>query len=163
VSDGTGLGQRTDAELTFSRSIMEGYDIVLVTSLFAQPAFAERYGSFSPGSGWQITASWQSALGIAPMVGAILGAFLNGYLALKFGYRKVLLVALVAMTAFIFLLFFANSLGMLLAGLILCGVPWGVFATMAPAYASEAWSVIPDSSELHGSDNNTARSASVGT
>jgi SP family general alpha glucoside:H+ symporter-like MFS transporter len=107
---------------------MEGYDIVLVTSLFAQPAFAERYGSFSPESGWQITASWQSALGIAPMLGAILGAFLNGYLALKFGYRKVL-----------FLLFFATSLGMLLAGLILCGIPWGVFATMAPAYASEAW------------------------
>ena len=118
---------------------MEVYDIVLVTSLFAQPAFAERYGSFNSESGWQITASWQSALGIAPMLGAILGAFLNGYLALKFGYRKVLLVALVAMTAFIFLLFFATSLGMLLAGLILCGIPWGVFATMAPAYASEAW------------------------
>ena len=144
-------------------SIMEGYDIVLVTSLFAQPAFAERYGSFNPEAGWQITASWQSALGIAPMLGAILGAVLNGYLALKFGYRKVLLVSLVAMTAFIFLLFFATSLGMLLAGLVLCGIPWGVFATMAPAYASEAWSVSSRSSTPCGSDHGTAHSVSVDT
>ena len=97
------------------------------------------------------------------MLGAILGAFLNGYLALKFGYRKVLLVALVAMTAFIFLLFFATSLGMLLAGLILCGIPWGVFATMAPAYASEAWCVSPGPSGMCGSDTFTARFVSVAT
>lgn len=116
---------------------MEGYDIVLVTSLFAQPAFAQRFGSFSADSGWQIPAPWQSALGTAPTIGAIVGAFLNGYLAHKFGYRKVLLVSLLAITGFIFLLFFATTLGMLFAGLVLCGVPWGVFATMAPAYASE--------------------------
>ena len=118
---------------------MEGYDIVLVTSLFAQPAFAERYGSYLPSGTWQIPAPWQSALGISPVVGALVGAFLNGWLTHKFGYRKVLLASLVAITAFIFLLFFATSLGMILAGLILCGVPWGVFATMAPAYASEVW------------------------
>ena len=116
---------------------MEGYDIVLIYSLFAQPAFAKRFGTFTPDHGWQIPAAWQSALGTAPTIGAIVGAFLNGYLAHKFGYRKVLLVSLVAITAFIFLMFFATSLGMLLAGLILCGIPWGVFATMAPAYASE--------------------------
>lgn len=42
---------------------MEGYDIVLVTSLFAQPAFAEAFGSYNPDAGWQISASWQSATG----------------------------------------------------------------------------------------------------
>ena len=120
---------------------MEGYDIVLVTSLFAQPAFAARYGSLVLGSGYQIPAPWQTALGTAPVIGAVVGAFLNGWLTHKFGYRTVLLASLVAITAFIFLLFFATSLGMLLAGLILCGVPWGVFATMAPAYASEVWYV----------------------
>ncbi|CAK1363638.1 General alpha-glucoside permease [Cercospora beticola] len=124
--------------------IMEGYDIVLVTSLFGQPAFAERYGSYVASSTtgkWQIPAPWQSALGAAPTIGAVAGAFLNGWLTHKFGYRKVLLASLVAITAFIFLLFFATNLTMLLVGLVLCGLPWGVFATMAPAYASEVCSL----------------------
>lgn len=38
---------------------------------------------------------------------------------------------------FIFVTFFAVNLPMLMAGQVLCGLPWGVFATMAPAYASE--------------------------
>jgi len=117
--------------------IMEGYDIVLVTSLFAQPAFTSRYGTYSTKGGWQIPGPWQSALGTAPTIGAIFGAFANGYLTHKFGYRKVLLVSLLSIIAFIFLLFFATSTTMLLIGLIFCGIPWGVFATMAPAYASE--------------------------
>ncbi|KAF2217804.1 hypothetical protein CERZMDRAFT_80476 [Cercospora zeae-maydis SCOH1-5] len=124
--------------------IMEGYDIVLVTSLFGQPAFAERYGSYLASSTtgkWQIPAPWQSALGAAPTIGAVAGAFLNGWLTHKFGYRKVLLASLVAITGFIFVLFFATNLTMLLIGLILCGIPWGVFATMAPAYASEVCSL----------------------
>ena len=118
---------------------MEGYDIVLVTSLFAQPAFCEHFGTYSADGGWQIAASWQSALGIAPTIGAIAGAYLNGWLTAKFGYRNVLLVSLAAMTAFIFLVFFAINLAMILVGLIFCGVSWGVFATVAPAYASEVW------------------------
>ena len=118
---------------------MEGYDIVLVTSLFAQPAFCEHFGTYSADGEWQIAASWQSALGIAPTIGAIVGAYLNGWLTAKFGYRNVLLVSLEAMTAFIFLVFFAINLAMILVGLIFCGISWGVFATVAPAYASEVW------------------------
>jgi SP family general alpha glucoside:H+ symporter-like MFS transporter len=48
-------------------------------------------------------------------------------------------VSLVAMTALVFLVFFAINLAMILVGLIFCGVSWGVFATVAPAYASEVW------------------------
>ncbi|SMR45196.1 unnamed protein product [Zymoseptoria tritici ST99CH_1A5] len=120
--------------------IMEGYDIVLVSSLFAQPAFSQRYG-IRVDDGYQIPAPWQSGLGTAPTIGAIMGAFLNGWLTHKFGYRKVLIVSLAAIIAFIFPLFFAPSLAVLLIGLILCGIPWGVFATMAPAYASEICSL----------------------
>ncbi|KAI7227064.1 sugar transporter [Hortaea werneckii] len=121
--------------------IMEGYDIVLVTSLFAQNSFSRDYGSYSEGGGWQVAAKWQSALGIAPIIGAIVGAFLNGWLTVKFGFRKVLLVSLLAMTLFIFLIFFAVNLTMILVGLILCGISWGVFATVGPAYAAKVCSL----------------------
>ncbi|KAF2224102.1 general substrate transporter [Elsinoe ampelina] len=118
--------------------IMEGYDIVLVGSLFAQPDFQRRYGQFyGDDIGYQISGPWQAGLSCGATVGTIVGAFGNGWLTHKYGYRKVLLVSLVSMTGFIFLTFFANSITMLLVGQILCGVPWGVFATLAPAYASE--------------------------
>ena len=120
--------------------IMEGYDIVLLGSLFGQEAFRKRYGTFYPnadGGEYQISAPWMSALGNAPNVGAIFGALANGYLTQRFGYRRVLLVSLTAVVAFVFISFFAQSVAMLLVGEILCGIPWGVFATMAPAYASE--------------------------
>ncbi|KAK8039556.1 hypothetical protein PG993_007967 [Apiospora rasikravindrae] len=118
--------------------IMEGYDIVLMSSFFAQPAFSEHFGTYDPGTGkYQITAPWQSGLSNAVSVGTMVGAFANGYFTHKFGYRRVLLASLGLITLFIFLPFFAVNLPMLLVGEFLCGVPWGVFATMAPAYASE--------------------------
>lgn len=41
------------------------------------------------------------------------------------------------MCAFIFITFFAPNPVVLLVGQILAGFPWGIFATAAPAYASE--------------------------
>ncbi|KAK8086260.1 Maltose permease MAL31 [Apiospora phragmitis] len=118
--------------------IMEGYDLVLMSSFFAQPAFSEHFGVYDPGTGkYQITASWQNGLSNAVSVGTMVGAFANGYFTHKFGYRKVLLASLCLITTFIFIPFFAVNLPMLLVGEFLCGVPWGVFATMATAYASE--------------------------
>jgi Sugar (and other) transporter. len=46
-------------------------------------------------------------------------------------------VALGFLTALIFITFFANSAAVLLTGQVLCGLSWGVFATIGPAYASE--------------------------
>ena len=46
-------------------------------------------------------------------------------------------VSIVALTGFIFIMVFANSLGMLVAGQVLCGIPWGVFQTLTTAYAAE--------------------------
>jgi SP family general alpha glucoside:H+ symporter-like MFS transporter len=37
----------------------------------------------------------------------------------------------------IFLLFFAQNIGMLMAGEILCGIPWGAFQTLTTTYAAE--------------------------
>lgn len=41
------------------------------------------------------------------------------------------------LTGFIALTFAATSRGMLLAGQILCGLPWGTLNTIAPSYAIE--------------------------
>ncbi|ETS81579.1 hypothetical protein PFICI_06581 [Pestalotiopsis fici W106-1] len=124
--------------LLSSSIIMEGYDIVLVSSFFAQPSFSKRYGDFDAATNsYQISASWQNGLTNAVSVGTIIGAFANGYFTQKYGYRKVLLASLVFIVGFIFIPFFAPNLPVLLVGEFLCGIPWGVFATMAPAYASE--------------------------
>ena len=45
--------------------------------------------------------------------------------------------ALFLVTCFIFIVFFAKSLTMLLIGEILCGIPWGVFQTLTTAYAAD--------------------------
>lgn len=118
--------------------IMEGYDVVLIYSFFAQTSFSKKYGDYIPSTNsYQISAAWQAGVSNAVAVGTIIGAFANGYFTKKFGYRKVLLVSLSLIVAFIFLTFFAPNLPVLLVGEMLCGIPWGVFATMAPAYASE--------------------------
>ncbi|KAI4725786.1 sugar transporter [Aureobasidium sp. EXF-10728] len=118
--------------------IMEGYDVVLINGLIAQPAFQRKFGTyFGPEKGYQITGPWQVGLSNGTAVGTIFGAIANGYLTQRFGYRKTLLFALAWISGAIFITFFAQDLPMLLAGSILCGMPWGLFATMAPAYASE--------------------------
>lgn len=106
--------------------IMEGYDIVLISSFFAQPAFRKHYGEYIPETeSYQITASWQNGLSNAVSVGTIIGAFANGYFTHKFGYRKVLLISLIAICVFIFISFFSPNLPVLLVGQFLCGIPWG--------------------------------------
>lgn len=117
--------------------IMEGYDTQLIGSFFGYPSFQKKYGNYYPGVGYQLSGPWQIALGLSSGVGSIFGVFFNGILIDRFGYRKVVLVALVFMAAFISLPFAAPNITVLLIGEILCGIPWGIFATMGPAYASE--------------------------
>jgi SP family general alpha glucoside:H+ symporter-like MFS transporter len=117
--------------------IMEGYDINLISNLFAVPAFKKRYGEQLSDGSYEVTAAWQSGLTNGAYVGEILGLMLNGIIAEKYGFRKTMMGALIAVTGLIFILFFANSIHMLLAGLILVGVPWGVFQTLTTTYAAE--------------------------
>lgn len=43
--------------------VMEGYDTILMSSFFAYPSFAHKYGHDYGGKiGWQISGPWQSAL-----------------------------------------------------------------------------------------------------
>lgn len=70
-------------------------------------------------------------------MGAFFGVLVNGILVTKYGMKRVILGGLIVLSCFVFMTFFAPSAGVLLAGELLCGLPWGVFATIAPAYASE--------------------------
>ncbi|RSL85679.1 hypothetical protein CEP52_016062 [Fusarium oligoseptatum] len=125
--------------LTVSLSIiMEGYDTILIGSLYAYPTFARRFGSLDESTGtYQIPTPWQSAMGSGPQAGAIIGALINGIIIQRFGYRPAFMLGVVLMTSFIFISFFGMSVQLQAVGQILCSIPWGIFATIGPAYASE--------------------------
>ncbi|KAH7309882.1 general substrate transporter [Stachybotrys elegans] len=127
--------------------VMEGYDLNLLNNFYAYPAFAKRYGTYNEATdNYQLSAAWQAGLGNASGIGAFFGTLLNGYLVTKWGHVRVLIGALVTLSALIFIVFFAPNAGVLLAGQVLCGLPWGIFATTAPAYASE---VVPMSLRVY--------------
>ncbi|CBX90414.1 hypothetical protein IAQ61_001917 [Plenodomus lingam] len=117
--------------------IMEGFDKVLIANLMAVPAFKERFGSPIADGSYEITAAWQAGLTNGAFVGEFCGLFLNGIIADKLGYKKTMIGALFLTNLFIFVVFFAQNITMLLIGLILCGIPWGVFQTLTTTYAAE--------------------------
>ncbi|KAL4967046.1 general substrate transporter [Aspergillus stella-maris] len=123
--------------LTISMSIiMEGYDTNLITNFFAYPEFKNQFGHDYP-HGKEVPGAWQSALGAGGNAGCITGAFINGYAVKHYGFKKVFMAGLLCMCGFIFVSFFGKSLGAQVAGQVLCGIPWGIFATIGPAYSSE--------------------------
>jgi SP family general alpha glucoside:H+ symporter-like MFS transporter len=117
--------------------IMEGFDIVLIANLLALPAFQLKFGTPVAGGSYQISAAWQSGLTNGAYVGEILGLMLSGIIADKIGCRKTMIGALILVTGLIFIVFFVQSLVQLLIGLILMGIPWGVFQTLTTTYAAE--------------------------
>ncbi|KAF8850446.1 sugar transporter-like protein [Acephala macrosclerotiorum] len=117
--------------------VMEGYDVVLLSSFYALPQFNKKYGVLTPDGTYTVPAPWKSGLSNGALCGEILGLFINGIISEKFGYRKTMIASLAMMIAFIFIPFFSHNVQTLLAGEILCGIPWGVFQTLTTAYASE--------------------------
>lgn len=118
--------------------IMEGYDTILIGNFYAYPQFAAKYGQFIDEHGQhQLSAAWQAGLGNASAVGCFFGVMLNGYLVDIFGQKRVVLGALMVLSCTIFMTFLAPNIIVLMVGELLCGLPWGIFASSAPAYASE--------------------------
>jgi MFS transporter, SP family, general alpha glucoside:H+ symporter len=103
--------------------------------------------SESTRSGYQLEPAWQAGVGNGAGVGAFFGAVFNGWLVNRFGQKWTIVGALVVLTGFIFMTFFAQNIQTLLAGQILCGLPWGVFATSVsleiPARAYDLFIDIP--------------------
>ncbi len=117
--------------------IMEGFDTALLASLFALPAFQQKFGERQPDGSYQLTAAWQAGLSNAALVGEILGLFANGILAERVGYRRTMMGALALVGVFVLVIFFAETLPQLLVGEMLVGIPWGVFQTLTTTYAAD--------------------------
>lgn len=58
--------------------------------------------------------------------GEVIGLLINGFVSERYGYRKTMIGALMAMTGFIFILFFAPNVQTLVIGEVFCGIPWGM-------------------------------------
>lgn len=117
--------------------VMEGYAVMLLSSFYALPQFNRKYGQRQPDGSYVIPAPWKSGLSNGALCGEIIGLFLTGIFQDRFGYRTTIFAALCLVTSFIFILFFARNVEMLLAGEVLCGIPWGTFQTITTSYASE--------------------------
>ena len=91
--------------------VMDGFDLIIINSLSGLPAFQERFGHITADGHYEIPAAWQSGLAIAALVGQIIGLWIGGVLAERYGYRKTMIAALVAAAGFVFVVFFSQSLG----------------------------------------------------
>jgi SP family general alpha glucoside:H+ symporter-like MFS transporter len=124
--------------LIFSMAIiMEGYQVALVPSLFAQPAFRRKYGRARPDGSHQLRNRYQSALTAAVQAGSIFGYWLSGILIERVGYKRTMQGSLILITCFIFIIFFAPSIIILVIGEGLLGIPWGIIQTLTTTYAAE--------------------------
>jgi MFS transporter, SP family, general alpha glucoside:H+ symporter len=115
---------------------MDGYDTGFLAALLGLPAFNRQFGYLYNGQ-YVIPASWQSAVSNSGSIGIFIGVLINGWLTEHFGHRKILMTCYGLLTALIFIPFFAPTLGVLVAGEILCGLCWGQFSITGATYASE--------------------------
>ncbi|KAJ4396224.1 hypothetical protein N0V93_000443 [Gnomoniopsis smithogilvyi] len=118
--------------------VMEGYDLVIITSFYGQSQFQNRFGTYDPATKKSvISASWQSVLSNSAVIGQLVGLAINSYAQDKFGCRRTMMAFMAWLIVTIFIPFFAPSLSVLAFGEFMCGIPWGVFQTLSTSYASE--------------------------
>jgi SP family general alpha glucoside:H+ symporter-like MFS transporter len=117
--------------------IMEGYDAILLSSLFGLPAFKEGYGTQDDKGNWNVAAKWQSSVSQAVKVGQFFGLFIAGWSADKYGFRITTMVTSVIATGLIFMQFFCPSIEVLVVAQLLFGFPLAVFLTLTTVYAAE--------------------------
>ncbi|KAJ9165732.1 Sugar transporter [Coniochaeta hoffmannii] len=122
---------------TYPKAI--GWSVLLSSTLIMEGKF----GTMNPATGkYAVSAAWQSGLSNGARAGEIIGLILAGWTADRFGYKMTTIGSLVLMILFVFVLFFAPNVKVLVLGEVLCGIPWGAFQSVTPAYASEVAPVV---------------------
>ena len=117
---------------------MESYDVFLVNNFLGLPEFKQHYGvNTGADKGYVIPYRWSSSLSVSGQLGALVGVMLAGPITSRIGYRWTTIGGLMLLNAFIFIFYFAKTLGVIFAAQILEGIPWGLFIANAPAYCSE--------------------------
>lgn len=108
--------------LVSSTIIMEGYDLALLGNLYASPAFNKKFGEYDAASDkYVVSAAWQSGLSNGARAGEIFGLIFAGWASDRYGYKMTTIGSLILMICFIFVLFFAPNVKVLVVGEILCG------------------------------------------
>ncbi|KAF3065960.1 Maltose permease MAL31 [Daldinia childiae] len=126
--------------LVSSTLIMEGYDLALLSSLYASPVFNKKFGTYSEEKDkWVLSAAWQSGLSNGARAGEILGLILAGWTSDRYGYKITTIGFLMLMIMFIFVLFFAPNVQVLVIGEVLCGIPWGAFQPYLTTFINMCW------------------------
>jgi SP family general alpha glucoside:H+ symporter-like MFS transporter len=86
-----------------------------------------QFGKYSAKrKGYQVTAAWQASLGQAANVGSFFGIWIGAYLVDRVGYKYTILGGLAFICPIIAMTTFAPNKGVLLAGELICGLPWGI-------------------------------------
>ncbi|OAA44120.1 Sugar/inositol transporter [Metarhizium rileyi] len=116
--------------------VMAGFDAQIITSFYALPAFQRKYGD-RVGDHYEVAAPWQTGLGMGNPIGQAVGALASSYPLHYLGRRKTLGLCCIWSIGFVFVQFFATSIGMLCAGEVLGGLAYGFYVVIAPTYASE--------------------------
>jgi len=73
--------------------------------------------------------------------GSLIGIMITPFFTDTLGYKRTVLVMVALSAALVTIPFMATSVGVLMAGFLLQGIPWGVFQVVSPTYASEIASV----------------------
>ncbi|KAF1923841.1 uncharacterized protein M421DRAFT_404788 [Didymella exigua CBS 183.55] len=117
--------------------IMEGYDVVIITSFYGQTQFLERFGELDVRAGKKlISPAWQSGLTNSALIGQLAGLVVNECAQDRFGCRRTMMFFMGWMMCAIFIVFFVPSLSLLTFSEAMSGIPWGVSQTLS-TYASE--------------------------
>ncbi|RAH73812.1 MFS general substrate transporter [Aspergillus aculeatinus CBS 121060] len=115
---------------------MQAADATCTTTFYGQDQFKQQFGTHDNGV-LEISAKWQTAIQQAMACGELIGLSLAGFLADRYGWKPILSGMMVMLAGTLFLFAFAKNLGMMVAAMVMCGIPWGAFQTGCIAYSSE--------------------------
>lgn len=128
---------------------LEGYAIALIGNFYAFPQFNRQFGFLQEDGTYEVPARWQTGLSNGAQCGQIVGLISEyetrftlksvcGFITERIGYRWTIIGCCLWLSGTTALFFTARTLEQLLAGEILCGLPWGVFMSSESQKQSHA-------------------------